>query len=71
MKGGYGVHGVYLDDCLSGVAVTDNVIYDVSGYGIQHGGGRDKTPLARQPGSPIPALQGSNPTPFALIGIQP
>jgi hypothetical protein len=41
MKGGFGVHGVYLDDCLSGVTVNGNVIYNVSGFGIQHGGGRD------------------------------
>ncbi len=41
MKGGYGVHAVYLDDCLSGIAVNGNVIYNVTGYGIEHGGGRD------------------------------
>jgi Right handed beta helix region len=41
MKGGFGVHGVYLDDCLSGITVNGNVIYNVTGYGIQHGGGRD------------------------------
>ncbi|MCA9595769.1 MAG: right-handed parallel beta-helix repeat-containing protein [Myxococcales bacterium] len=38
---GYGVHGVYLDDCLSGVRVEGNVLYEISGYGILHGGGRD------------------------------
>jgi hypothetical protein len=38
---GYGVHGVYLDDCLSGIEVTGNVFYRISGYAIQHGGGRD------------------------------
>jgi len=38
---GYGVHGIYLDDCLSGIAVEGNVLYEISGYGIQHGGGRD------------------------------
>jgi hypothetical protein len=41
MKGGYGVHAVYLDDCLSGIAVTGNVIWNVTGFGIEHGGGRD------------------------------
>ncbi|MFC1609634.1 right-handed parallel beta-helix repeat-containing protein [Myxococcota bacterium] len=38
---GYGVHGVYLDDCLSGIRVFGNVFYEVSGHAIQHGGGRD------------------------------
>jgi hypothetical protein len=38
---GAGVHGVYLDDCLSGIRVEGNVIYRVSGHGILHGGGRD------------------------------
>ena len=38
---GYGVHGVYLDDCLSGIRVEGNVFYKVSGMAIQHGGGRD------------------------------
>ncbi len=38
---GYGVHGIYLDDCLSGVRVEGNVLYKISGYGIEHGGGRD------------------------------
>ena len=38
---GYGVHGVYLDDCVSGIRVEGNVIYRVSGHAIQHGGGRD------------------------------
>jgi hypothetical protein len=38
---GFGVHGVYLDDCVSGIEVTGNVIYRVSGHAIQHGGGRD------------------------------
>jgi hypothetical protein len=41
MKGGYGVHAVYLDDCLSGITVTGNVMLNVTGYGIEHGGGRD------------------------------
>jgi len=38
---GHGVHGVYLDDCLSGIRVEGNVMYRISGHAIQHGGGRD------------------------------
>lgn len=38
---GYGVHGIYLDDCVSGVTVFGNIVYGVSGHAIQHGGGRD------------------------------
>lgn len=38
---GYGVQGIYLDDCLSGVRVDGNVLYRIADYGIQHGGGRD------------------------------
>jgi hypothetical protein len=38
---GYGVHGIYLDDCLSGVDVTGNLLYGITGNAIQHGGGRD------------------------------
>ncbi len=38
---GYGAHGIYLDDALSGVLVEGNIIYDVSGNAVQHGGGRD------------------------------
>jgi hypothetical protein len=38
---GYGVHGVYLDDCVSGNHVFGNVLYKISGHGILHGGGRD------------------------------
>jgi hypothetical protein len=41
MKGGFGVHAIYLDDCLSGIQVNGNVVVNVTGYGIQHGGGRD------------------------------
>ncbi|MEO0593148.1 MAG: right-handed parallel beta-helix repeat-containing protein [Myxococcota bacterium] len=36
-----GVHGVYLDDCLSGVVVTGNVMFNLEGRGLMHGGGRD------------------------------
>lgn len=38
---GAGEHGVYLDDCLSGVRVFGNLIVDVSGHALMHGGGRD------------------------------
>ncbi len=38
---GYGVHGVYLDDCVSGNAVFGNVLYRVEDHGILLGGGRD------------------------------
>ena len=38
---GYGVHGVYLDDCVSGIHVHGNVLYRISGLGIENGGGRD------------------------------
>lgn len=38
---GFGVHGIYLDDAVSGVEVSGNIIYKVSGHAIQHGGGRD------------------------------
>jgi hypothetical protein len=44
------VHAIYLDDCVSGIRVEANIIYNVSvstptsgrgGCGIVHGGGRD------------------------------
>ncbi len=38
---GAGVQGVYLDDCVSGITVRGNVLYDIQDAGIQHGGGRD------------------------------
>jgi len=38
---GYGVHGVYLDDCVSGIRVEGNVLYRITGHAIQHGGGSD------------------------------
>jgi hypothetical protein len=38
---GFGVHGVYLDDCLSGIEVFGNVFYRITGNAIEHGGGRD------------------------------
>jgi hypothetical protein len=40
-QAGPGVHGVYLDDTLAGVRVEGNVIYNVSGAALRHGGGRD------------------------------
>ena len=40
-SGGYGTHGIYLDDCVAGIEVFGNICYKVSGMGIQHGGGRD------------------------------
>lgn len=38
---GFGEHGVYMDDALAGVKVFGNVFYRISGYAIEHGGGRD------------------------------
>ncbi len=38
---GYGVHGIYLDDCLSGITVSGNLLYNITGNALQHGGGRD------------------------------
>ncbi|MCB9556266.1 MAG: right-handed parallel beta-helix repeat-containing protein [Deltaproteobacteria bacterium] len=38
---GYGVQGIYLDDCVSGVSVFGNVLYRIQNAAIQHGGGRD------------------------------
>jgi hypothetical protein len=35
------VHGIYLDDSVSGISVIGNVIYAVDGIGIISGGGRD------------------------------
>ncbi|MCD6497797.1 MAG: cadherin-like domain-containing protein [Deltaproteobacteria bacterium] len=40
---GYGTHGIYLDDCVSGITVFGNVLYRISGNAIQEGGGRDNT----------------------------
>lgn len=34
-------NGIYLDDCLSGIALRDNVIDGVIGKGLHLGGGRD------------------------------
>lgn len=38
---GYGVHGIYLDDCVSGIRVFGNVLYQISDNAVMHGGGRD------------------------------
>jgi hypothetical protein len=35
------ISGIYLDDCLSGVAVRGNILDRIGGIGILHGGGRD------------------------------
>jgi hypothetical protein len=39
--GGGGVHGVYLDDLVAGVNVTNNIFYKIQDTGIFMGGGRD------------------------------
>jgi hypothetical protein len=38
---GHGVQGIYLDDCVSGVTVEGNVLYEIGDHGLQNGGGRD------------------------------
>ncbi|MCE1228359.1 MAG: right-handed parallel beta-helix repeat-containing protein [Firmicutes bacterium] len=38
---GLGVHGIYLDNAISGIEMSGNILYGVSGHAIQHGGGRD------------------------------
>jgi hypothetical protein len=38
---GWGVQGIYLDDCVSGIRVEGNILYAIAGHGLQHGGGRD------------------------------
>ena len=35
------VHAFYLDDCLSGITVTGNIIVNVGNFGLWHRGGRD------------------------------
>lgn len=35
------IAAVYLDDCLSGIRVEGNIVTDVRGLGVLHGGGRD------------------------------
>jgi hypothetical protein len=38
---GFGAHGVYLDDCVSGVEVSGNVFHRIDDIAIMAGGGRD------------------------------
>jgi len=38
---GYGVNGVYLDDCVSGNHVFGNILYRITGLAVLNGGGRD------------------------------
>jgi len=40
---GYGIHGVYLDNCLSGPVVSSNVLYNFAGSALFHNGGHDVT----------------------------
>jgi hypothetical protein len=40
---GFGVHGVYMDGCLSGPTVASNVFYNIAGYGVFQNGGHDIT----------------------------
>lgn len=42
-NGTEGVHGIYLDNYQSGYTVTDNLIYNVGGYGVFVNMGRDNT----------------------------
>ena len=36
-----GVHGIYLDDCASGISIFGNIFSNISGRAIMCGGGRD------------------------------
>lgn len=38
---GHGTHGIYLDDCQSGIRIFGNVLYEISDNAIMMGGGRD------------------------------
>ena len=38
---GAGAYGIYLDDCLSGVTVNGNIVYNGTSAGIMNNGGRD------------------------------
>jgi hypothetical protein len=38
---GCGTQGIYLDDCISGIRVHGNILYNISHFGVQNGGGRD------------------------------
>lgn len=43
LPGSNGVHAVYLDDCASGITVSGNTFYQISGRAVMCGGGRDNT----------------------------
>ena len=36
-----GSHGIYLDDAVSGIEITGNILYDTDGLATMNGGGRD------------------------------
>jgi len=38
---GFGVQGIYLDDCVSGIHVAGNLLVRIADHGVQNGGGRD------------------------------
>jgi len=38
---GDGVHGIYLDDVVSGIHIYKNIFYNIEDYGVYTGGGRD------------------------------
>ena len=40
-QGDFDVHGVYMDDALSGTQVFGNIFYKIQGFGVLNGGGRD------------------------------
>jgi hypothetical protein len=42
-QSGFGIHGIYLDGCLSGPTATGNVLANVVGQAIFHNGGHDVT----------------------------
>ena len=33
---GYGSHGIYLDECVSGFTVFGNLLFNISHHGIHH-----------------------------------
>jgi hypothetical protein len=39
--GEHGVHGIYLDDCVSGISMFGNVLYKVKQRALMNAGGRD------------------------------
>jgi hypothetical protein len=40
-SGTHGVHGIYLDDCASGISVFGNVLYNIEKRALFNAGGRD------------------------------